>query len=376
MNDAPILINVDDREAQRSERNTVLSNAGFQVHNAEASRALDVIEQYSPDLVVLDLTNRATDQICSRLKERYPALPVLQIARPGSAAADTCLTEPVEAGVLIAMVRCMLRLRGAESALEEANTRLESMQTELDRSIEDFQQFAYVAGHGLQEPMRAVSTFLELLEREAQTRLTETDKGYIAHVMSGAQRMRNLIDDLLAYSRVGREKQTKGAVSMPAVVAWAIGDIQKQVKETGATVHIEDGLPRVWGDFAQLGQVIRNLLSNAIKFRRQGLAPEIHISGQGAGPEHCVIRVRDNGIGIAPEYYERIFTPFKRLHGPEIPGTGMGLAVSRRIMNLHGGAIWVESEPDGGSIFFLRLPCAAGAQSQRNALRTEAGRLI
>jgi light-regulated signal transduction histidine kinase (bacteriophytochrome) len=372
MNDAAILINVDDREAERSQRSAALSKVGFQVHDAGASRALDIVEKHPPDLVVIYLTNSATNEICSRLKDRYPGVPLLQIAgtAPAAGVADTCLTEPVDAGVLIAMVRCMLRLRGAESALRDANARLESMQQELQRSIEDFQQFAYVGGHDLKEPIRAVNTFLELLEREAKDRLTETDKGYIAHIMSGARRMQNLVDDLLAYSRVGREKQTKGVVAMSAVVAWAIGDLQKQVNETGATVHVEDGLPKVWGDFAQLGQVIRNLLSNAMKFRRPDLAAEIQISGlseHGAGPDQCVIRVRDNGIGIAPEYHERIFAPFKRLHGQEIPGTGMGLAVSRRILNMHDGVIWVESEPDRGSTFCLRLPTAAGRLESRAA---------
>src|SRR5439155_17584684 len=210
MNGAAILINVDDVEAERSARNAVLSSAGFLVHDAATGQqALDLVEEHHPDLVLVHLRNGHDNQICSRLKlaPHGAAVAVLQICATAamSRGADACLTEPVDAAVLVATIRGMLRLREAERALAEANDRLETANQELRRSNENFQHFAFVASHDLQEPLRTVTTFLELIEQDAQDRLTETEKDYFAHVVAGANRMRNLINDLLAYSQIGRE---------------------------------------------------------------------------------------------------------------------------------------------------------------------------
>ena len=210
----------------------------------------------------------------------------------------------------------------------------------------------------MQEPLRTVTTFVQLIEQEADDRLTEAEKGYFVHVREGAARMRSLINDLLAYSQVGRQNMAKGVVDMTAVVSWAIENLAGQAVEAGATVHAREPLPKVWGDFAQLGQVIQNLLSNAIKYRVPEKPLIVEVGSQETPGPQCVIWVRDNGIGIAAEYHEKIFAPFKRLHGPDVPGTGIGLAVCRRIVDAHGGRIWVESEPGRGSTFFLSLPLA------------------
>ena len=196
-----------------------------------------------------------------------------------------------------------------------------------------------------------------MIEEEAQGTLSETQRAYFEHVVAGAARMRSLINDLLAYSQVGRDDQKRSLVSMSAVVAWAIENLGISMEEAEATIQVEDPLPRVWGDFAQLGQVIQNLLGNSLKYRKPEEPIHVRIRSEQGTADDCVIAIEDNGIGIAPEYHEKIFAPFKRLHGPEIPGTGIGLAVCRRIIETHEGSIWLESTVGAGSTFYLRLPC-------------------
>src|SRR5437867_3111393 len=210
MNHEAILINVDDEESGRSARDAVLTNAGFLVHDATTrQQVLDLVDKHRPDLVVLHLRAGDDGESWGRLKLQARGAAVLQVGVPAAGTgADALLPESVDAGVLVQTIRSMLGLRERERAPAEASARLEAAQQELRRSNEDFQHFAYVASHDLQESLRTVSTFVELLEREVQDRLTDTEKGYVAHVVGGANRMRSLIEDLLAYSRLSRENQT------------------------------------------------------------------------------------------------------------------------------------------------------------------------
>lgn len=348
MSGAARLINVSG-QGERAARHDVLARAGFEVLDAGSAReAWDLLQKHRPDLVLLQLPESEAAEMLRRLEgTNGPAVPVLHLTD----------RESVDS-MLLAAVRSMLRQRKAELALAEATAGLEAANEELRRSNEDLKQFAFVASHDLQEPLRTVTTFVQLIEQEAKDRLTEAEKGYFAHVVAGANRMRSLINDLLAYSQVGRKNLSKSTVDMTAVVAWAIENLAGQAAEAGAVVRTDEVMPKVWGDFAQLGQVVQNLLSNAIKYRRPGVPLVVEVRAvETAGPQ-CVIAVRDNGPGIAAEYQEKIFAPFKRLHGPDIPGTGIGLAVCRRIVDAHGGRIWVESEPGKGSTFFISLPRA------------------
>ena len=364
MSDAPILVNFEFVAAARKARHAVLSSAGFVVHDAATGdEAVNLVEQHRADLAVLHTPDNG-DNLSRRLKAAPigSTVAVLRILdRPGSAqngGADLHLIEPVNPEMLVETVRGMLRWQQAERALAETKARLEASQEDLRRSNEDLQQFAFAASHDLQEPLRTITSFVQLIEQEAQSHLTDAEKGYLAHVVTGTGKMRSLINDLLVYSRVGRTNMIKGRIDMTAVVAWAIETLHTEVSESGAKIHVAEPLPKAWGDFAQLGQVIQNLLSNAIKYRRKQVPLAIEIAGENCDGNECVIRVRDNGSGIAPEYYEKAFAPFKRLHGQDIPGTGIGLAVCRRIMEAHGGKIWLESKPDEGSTFLLRLPTA------------------
>jgi two-component system sensor histidine kinase/response regulator len=368
-----VLLNVDDNAPARYARGRILAGAGFRVQEAGSGQeALDLLELYRPDLVLLDvhLPDIHGLEVCRRIREatRDLSVMILQISASATspshakaaldAGADAYLTEPVDPDVLVATVRAMLRLHKAERSLANANRRLEIVNKELERSNEDLQQFAFAASHDLQEPLRAIATFTEMIEESVKDRLNDTERGYLTNILAGTGRMGTVIRDLLAYSQVGREDRDQGVVQLDQVFLWALANLAEQIEETASQIHLPLNQPAVWGDFAHLGLVFQNLLSNSIKYRNPDQPAIVKIFAEQTSPVEWTIRVKDNGLGIAMEYYDRIFEPFKRLHGSEIPGTGIGLALCRRIVEAHGGRIWVESVLGEGSTFSLTLRVA------------------
>ncbi|MDR0786327.1 MAG: PAS domain S-box protein [Gemmatimonadota bacterium] len=225
---------------------------------------------------------------------------------------------------------------------------------ELARSNAELEQFAYVASHDLQEPLRMVASYTRLLARRYEGRLDADADEFIGYAVDGVNRMQELINDLLAYSRAGSRRREPADVPMDEVLARALKDLGPAIEEAGATVA-SSPLPVVWGDAGQLAQLLRNLIANAIKFRGKK-APCVEISARRDGDD-WVFSVSDNGIGIAPEFSERIFVIFQRLHSrAEYPGTGIGLSICRKIVERHGGRIWVASEPGEGARFCFSLP--------------------
>ena len=225
---------------------------------------------------------------------------------------------------------------------------------ELARSNADLQQFAFVASHDLQEPLRTMTAYAQLLSRRAEDKLDEASLEYLGFIIDGASRMQRLINDLLAFSRIlhGHERALE-QVDLDPVVAWAIMNLNTAIKESGAVIEYEN-LPTVKGNQQELVQLVQNLLANAIKYRSSE-PPHIRITTEEREGEVCV-SVSDNGIGIDPQYHEHIFGVFKRLHGKDVPGTGIGLALCKRIVEKHGGRIWVESQPGHGATFRFVLP--------------------
>lgn len=241
------------------------------------------------------------------------------------------------------------------TARKEAEEMLRSRTDELARSNEDLQQFAYVASHDLQEPLRAVSGFLRLLEERYKPQLDDKAREYIGFAVEGAARMSQLVSDLLAFSRVASKAKEPRPTDAGAALAGALDNLRGAIHESGAAVAHDD-LPAVMGDSTQLTQLFQNLIGNAIKFRSPDRPCRVHVSAVSKGGM-IEFAVRDNGIGIPSDSYDRIFVIFQRLHTREkYPGTGIGLAICKKIVERHGGQIRVESRPGEGSTFFFTLP--------------------
>jgi PAS domain S-box-containing protein len=230
---------------------------------------------------------------------------------------------------------------------------------ELMRSNQELEQFAYVASHDLQEPLRMVASYVQLLARKYEDRLDADAKTYIEQAVDGAKRMQALINDLLAYSRVGNQPRVFEKVDFEMVLQDALRNLESTVRENKAQVTY-DHLPVLVGDHHQFLQLLQNLLSNAMKFK--GVEPpKIHVSAVEKDHE-WLFSVKDNGIGVDPQYVEKIFEVFKRLHTRyEYPGTGIGLAICRKVVNRHGGRIWMESKGGEGATVHWTLPVMKGA---------------
>jgi signal transduction histidine kinase len=253
------------------------------------------------------------------------------------------------------LLRTRASLRDANADLEDSRIRLEQRAAELERSNADLEQFAYAASHDLSEPLRTVAGFSQLLAARYKGRLDEDADEMIRYMGDGVDRMQQLIDDLLLYSRVGRAPLREERVALDDALEEARAWLGPAVEEAGAEIT-SDPLPEIRGERGQLTQVFQNLLANAIKFTAPGVVPTVHVSATPAGGEWR-IAVADNGIGIEPEQAEAIFKMFGRLHpAEEYPGTGIGLALVKRIVERHGGRIWVEAGASGGSVFVFTLP--------------------
>ncbi len=240
--------------------------------------------------------------------------------------------------------------KGAEKHLKE-------LVDNLARSNRELEQFAYVASHDLQEPLRTVSSFSQLLARRYGGQLGQDADEFIAFIVGGAARMQTLINDLLAFSRVGTRGKALAPVDANDLLKLVIANLEAAIADNHAEVT-SDPLPQVMADKTQLAQVLQNLIGNAIKFRQAGRPPRIHIAAA-RNKHEWEFSVRDNGIGIDPQYFDRIFVIFQRLHGlDKYPGTGIGLAICKKIVERHGGRMRVESTPDQGSTFFFTLPAA------------------
>ena len=251
-------------------------------------------------------------------------------------------------------IRTSAQLIGVIVEKQFAEVEVEMRAWDLARSNKELEQFAYVASHDLKEPLRMVSSYLSLLEKRYSGLLDDEAKEYIGFAIEGAQRMNDLVDGLLTYSRIDRSTNPFEPVDMEEVFDIVTTNLGVSIRDTKANLDHE-ALPLVMGDRRQMIQLFQNLISNSLKFQ-DGNAPEICVSAVAVGND-WKIAVRDNGIGIAPEQSERVFQMFRRLHTrEEYPGNGMGLAISKKIVERHGGKIWFESEPGMGATFFFTIP--------------------
>lgn len=239
---------------------------------------------------------------------------------------------------------------------------LQDTREQLHRSNEELEQFAHIAAHDLQEPLRMVKSYLDLIRKRYQGKLDETGNEFLAFALDGAQRMQRMIEDLLSLSRIGKKKPIDQRTATGPLVQTAILNLQERIRECRAHILVAQDLPNLAVDPGQMVQLLQNLLANAMKFQKsKEIPPEIHIGAIRQQDGFWRFQVQDNGIGIAPEHAEKIFGLFARLHGrTKFEGSGLGLSICRKIVERHGGRIWVESTPDQGSTFYFTIPEPSG----------------
>jgi signal transduction histidine kinase len=359
---APSVLNVDDYSPGRYSRTRILRQAGFTVHEAATGEQALAALIHRPDLVLLDVNLPDINgfQVCKRIKENPDTAGTLVLHMSASSllptdqiaglegGADGYLTEPVEPAVLIATIKSLLRLRKAEEGLRRSNESL--------RSLTD------MLSHELREPLRQVSIYAELLHERLKDRARPEEEQFFTNVLSGARRLGALIEGVLTYSRSIYDVTALTNISAQQALDDCLAELGLLIAESGARVICEEPLPLVYGDRLSLARVFSNLISNSIKYRGSA-PPEIRITW---APEGQLLRFccEDNGMGIDPVHHSRIFDVFKRLHGREYAGTGIGLSLCRRIVENMGGSIWVESDGTAGSRFYFTIPAAVESQSK------------
>lgn len=379
---------VDDTPANVRVLAEYLDGHGFTVTVAQdGEEGLERAHYSRPDLILLDAMMPGWDgfETCRRLKADpvTSGIPVIFMTalsdigdkvRAYEAGGIDYITKPFHAEEVLARVNTHLSLRSMQCQLQAQNLQLQreiqerqraeqvlaERSRELARSNAELERMAYVASHDLQEPLRMVASYVQLLERRYTGQLDADAHEFIGYAVDGAKRMQALIDDLLAISRVDTKARPMQAVNLNDVLATALRSLRIAIEESGARIDAAQ-LPAVRGDAAQLAQLFQNLLANAFKFCRE--APRVAITAEQDGAMWR-ISVRDNGIGIAPEYRARVFGMFQRLHGVRAyPGTGIGLAICQKIVERHGGAIHAEGAQDGGSVFVFTLPACGQEQA-------------
>ena len=367
------LLVVDDDETNRDILKRHLERQGYSVEeSAGGSDAIDKLRMVAYDAVLLDLVMPEMNGLeVLKILKQDPTLfniPVLVISASDELAsvaesiksgAEDYLFKPFDPVLLRARLTATLDRKRLRDEERMRSAELEKVTLALKRSNEDLQRFAYAASHDLQAPIRTITSYLQLLDRRVGARLNEDEREMISFATGAAKRMSTLVQDLLLYSQVSTHRRTLEQVDCDALLRALIHDLQAAVEESNAEVHWEL-LPTVHGERSSMRQLLQNLVSNAIKYRGAE-SPRIRISASQEG-ECWVFCVSDNGLGIAPEYKQRIFEMFQRLHGEELPGSGIGLAMCQRIVERFGGKIWVESEEGKGSHFYFSIPVNPSAQ--------------
>jgi signal transduction histidine kinase len=364
------LLVVEDSQSDAEIQVAELRRNGFDVSvdiTDTGDRVREFLTTTSYDLILADynLPNFKGMETLDILREKNLSIPVILVTGAlNSETAVECVKQGVTDYVLkdhLARLSTSVRRALEETRLRQERARAQEQLAqkveELARSNCDLEQFAYVASHDLQEPLRMVAAYTQLLAERYRGKLDETADRYIGYAVEGATRMQALLEDLLAFSRVGRNGFMRKPIDANVAIDEAQRNLMIAIKEQGVTVT-RGTLPTIVADRVHLVQLFQNLIGNAIKFRGQD-APRITVAAEKQG-EDWAFSVSDNGIGIAPEHRDFIFKMFQRLHTrAEYPGNGVGLAICKKIVERHGGRIWVESELGYGSTFRFTFPATA-----------------
>ncbi len=361
---------VDDRPNNLRVLSSMLTKHGYQVRKAlNGQIALTACQTVLPDLILLDIMMPNMDgyEVCQRLKanEKTREVPVIFISalddaldkvKAFSIGGVDYITKPFQIEEVLARVTNQLTIQQQHRQLTEQNAKLQKLNEELARSNAELEQFAYIASHDLQSPLQAIVGYARILGWKYENNLDDEAKRYIDRIINAGWRMTQLIEELLAYSRVGTRTEEFNPTDCKTVLEEAQGNLREEISSSGASITHSD-LPTIRADRTQLMRLFQNLISNAIKFRRPEIPPSIEITAQPKNDDEWLIAVRDNGIGIEPENFERIFEIFQRLHSyNDYPGTGIGMSICKKIVERHGGRIWVESQIGVGTIFYFTIP--------------------
>lgn len=366
---ADILL-VDDTPDNLRVLSAMLTNRGYEVRKAlTGQRAIASVESEAPDLILLDIKMPEMDgyEVCKQLKAtaRGREVPIIFVSalddaldkvRAFAAGGVDYVTKPFQEAEVLSRIEHQLRIQRLQQQLVIQNE-------ELSRSNRELEQFAYVVSHDLQQPLQSVTGFVKLLQLKYGDTLDETAQDYLNRIHETGSRMQRLVQDLLAYAQVGKQSQDLTLVDCNQILHQVRENLQEAIANRG-TVLTQDLLPPVQGSESQLIQLFQNLISNAIKFVPEQVVPTIHISAV-PQKEYWQIGVSDNGIGIKPENHQQIFEIFQRVQSSaKYPGTGIGLATCKKIVDQHGGQIWVESQWGQGTTFYFTLPIVAATEIQ------------
>jgi signal transduction histidine kinase len=252
-----------------------------------------------------------------------------------------------------------LQLEERTSELEQRSSQLEERSAQLEKSNQQLESFSYSVSHDLRAPLRAISGFSQILARRHRNELSEEGRHFLDNIVEASAHMGRLIDDLLSYSRLGRKAIVLKPVATGQILHNISNTLQSRIVESKASLLIPDDLPAVTGDQTLLTQIFTNLIDNALTYRKPDIPAQVSVKWRNAGDGQVVISVSDNGIGIAAEHFEKIFSVFQRLHSQdEYPGTGIGLAVVQKSVDMQDGKVWLESTPGSGTTFHVQLPAA------------------
>lgn len=367
---------VDDTPHNLRLLSITLSSHGYEVRSAiSGAMALMATQAEPPDLILLDIMMPDMDgyEVCERLKAdpqtcNIPIIfisatdGVVQKVKAFELGGADYISKPFQVEEVLARVEHQLTICRLQKQLEEQNLQLEKSNLELANSNRELEQFAYAVSHDLQQPLQGVMTCSELLALKYEHCLDDKALTYIERMHNASLLMRQLIQGLLTYSQVGATNQGFTLIDCQVVFEKVLANLATDITQTQAQIAADD-LPQVFANETQLIQLFQNLISNGIKFQHPGISPQIKISVEnqvrvnGSRHQAWLFGVHDNGIGIASQNFEQIFTIFKRLHDPkDYPGTGIGLSTCKKIVEHHGGRIWLESQLDAGTSFYFTLP--------------------
>jgi light-regulated signal transduction histidine kinase (bacteriophytochrome) len=365
-----IILLVDDNQTNIELLKNILEKEGYEIGFASnGEHALKLIPKLHPNLILLDIMLPGIDgfEACRKLKENdmFQEIPVIFISaksRPEDivkgfeAGGVDYITKPFNINEVLARVQTQLKIQSLIAEKKASEERAKAFAHELERSNKDLEDFAHLASHDLQEPLRKIITFGDRL-KDHSSGIDEKGKEYLDRMQKASVRMKNFIDDLLDFSSVTSIPKPYKLSNLRDLVQKVCEDLDEQIKNSNATIDIGE-LPTLALDSSQVSTVFQNLISNAIKYRREDVPPVVSLtSSYNKNEKSWNIYVSDNGIGIEEKYFERIFKLFQRLHGKStFEGTGIGLAICQKVVNNHGGEISVKSKVGEGSTFTIKLP--------------------